>query len=100
MEKIEKELKEIFPLQHLSSLRTFVLDIAKKQAMSAATEEFARYIPYVGTAIASTLSFAVCYIVLYKVLLRMEQAALKVIDVVINTSNQMIQESQERQGYI
>ncbi len=100
MEKIEKELKEIFPIQHLNSLRRVVLDFAKKQAMGATTEEFSRYIPYVGTAIASTLSFAVCYAVLYKILLRMEQAALKVIDVVINASNQMIIEEQQRQELI
>ncbi len=100
MEKIEKELNEIFPLQYLNSLRTFVLDFAKKQAVGTATEEFARYIPYVGTAIASTLSFGVCYIVLYKILIRMEQAALKIIDVVIDSSNRMIQEQQQRQELI
>ena len=100
MEKIEKELKEVFPMQHLNSLRRFVLDFAKKQAIGATTEEFARFIPYVGTAIASTLSFGVCYLVLYKILIRMEQAALKVIDVVIDASNRMIQEDQERQALI
>lgn len=100
MDKIEKELKEVFPLQHLNSLRRFVLDFAKKQAVGATTEEFARYIPYVGTAIASTLSFGVCYVVLYKILIRMEQAALKVIDVVIDASNRMIQEEQEHQALI
>jgi hypothetical protein len=73
------------------------LDFAKKQAIGATTEEFARYVPYVGTAIASTLSFGVCYIILYKILLRMEQAALKVIDVVIDASNQMIQEQQRQE---
>ena len=30
MEKIEKELNEVFPLHHLISIRKFVLDIAKK----------------------------------------------------------------------
>lgn len=30
MQQIEKELNEVFPLQYLSSLRTFVLDFAKK----------------------------------------------------------------------
>jgi hypothetical protein len=97
MQKIEKELNEVFPLQYLNSLRKFVLDFAKKQAIGATTEEFARYVPYVGTAIASTLSFGVCYIILYKILLRMEQAALKVIDVVIDASNQMIQEQQRQE---
>lgn len=100
MEKIEKELNEIFPLQHLNSLRKVVLDFAQKQAVGTTTEEFARYVPYVGTAIASTLSFGVCYVVLYKILLRMEQAALKVIDVVIRASNQMVQEHQQRQELI
>lgn len=96
MQKIEKELNEVFPIQYLNSLRSFVLDFAKKQAIGATTEEFARFIPYVGTAIASTLSFGVCYIVLYKILIRMEQAALKVIDVVIEASNRMIQEQQQQ----
>ena len=94
MNKIEKELNEVFPLHHLVSLRKFVLDIAKKQAVGATTEEFARFVPYVGTAIASTLSFAVCYVILYKVLIRMQQAALKVIDIVIDASNRMIQNAQ------
>lgn len=100
MEKIEKELNEVFPLQYLNSIRTFVLDFAKKQAVGVTTEEFARYIPYVGTAIASTLSFGICYTILYKILIRMEQAALKVIDVVISASNRMIQEEQQRQELI
>jgi uncharacterized protein (DUF697 family) len=97
MERIEKELNEIFPLQHLNALRAFVLNFAKKQAVGATTEEFARYIPYVGTAIASTLSFGICFVVLYKILMRMEQAALKVVDVVIESSNRMIQQDQQRQ---
>lgn len=100
MQQIEEELNEVFPLQYLNSLRNFVLEFAKKQAIGATTEEFARFIPYVGTAIASTLSFSVCFIVLYKILIRMEQAALKVIDVVIQASNQMIQEDQQRQTTI
>jgi uncharacterized protein (DUF697 family) len=100
MQKIEKELNEVFPLHHLASLRTFVLNFAKKQAVGATTEEFARYIPYVGSAIASTLSFGVCFTVLYKILLRMEQAALKIVDVVIDSSNRMIQEDQQRQELI
>ena len=100
MERIEKELNEVFPLHHLNSVRRFVLDFAKKQAIGATTEEFARFVPYVGTAIASTLSFAVCYAVLYKILIRMEQAALKIVDVVIDASNQMIQQEQQRQGAI
>jgi uncharacterized protein (DUF697 family) len=100
MQKIEKELNEVFPLHHLNSIRKCVLDVAKKQAVGATTEEFARYVPYVGTAIASTLSFGVCYIVLYKILIRMEQASLKIVDVVIDASNQMIQEEQQRQQLI
>ena len=97
-QKLEKELNEIFPLQHLNSLRSLVFNLVKKQAIRAtAAEEFARYIPYVGTAIASTLSFAVCYIVLYKILIRMEQASMKIVDVVIDTSNRRIQEEQQRQ---
>ena len=89
MEKFERELNEVFPLQYLSSLRAFVLDLAKKQSVSVATEEFSRYVPYVGTAVASSLSFAVCYLILYKVLIRMERAALKMIDVVIHVSNRI-----------
>jgi uncharacterized protein (DUF697 family) len=100
MQKIEKELNEVFPLHHLNSLRKFVFDIAKKQAAGAATEEFARYVPYVGTAIASTLSFGVCYVVLYKILTRMEQASLKIIDVVMDASNRIIQEEQQRRELI
>ena len=100
MQKIEKELNEIFPLQHLNSLRRFVFDFAKKQAVRAAPGEFARYVPYVGTAIVSTLSFGVCYAVLYKILIRMEQASLKIIDIVIDASNQMIQQEQQRQALI
>ncbi|CAF1098090.1 unnamed protein product [Rotaria sordida] len=100
MQKIEKELNEIFPIQYLNSLRSFVLDFAKKQAIGATTEEFARFVPYVGTAIASTLSFGVCYMVLYKILIRMEQASLKIIDIVIDASNRMIQEQQQRQQLI
>jgi hypothetical protein len=97
MEKIEKGLNEIFPIHHLISLRRFVLDFAKKQAVGATTEEFSRFIPYVGSVIASTLSFGVCYFVLYKILIRMEQASLKVIDVVIDASNRMIQDEQQLQ---
>ncbi|UJR37379.1 hypothetical protein I4U23_030085 [Adineta vaga] len=100
MQRIEKELNEIFPLQHLNSLRKFAFDFAKKQAIRAAPGEFARYVPYVGTAIVSTLSFGVCYGVLYKILIRMEQASLKIIDVVIDVSNRMIQEEQQRQALI
>ena len=100
MERIEKELSEVFPLNHLNSIRRLVLDFAKKQAVGATTEEFARFVPYVGTAIASTLSFGVCYAVLYKILIRMEQAALKIVDVVIDASNRMIQQEQQRQGAI
>ncbi|CAF3583481.1 unnamed protein product [Rotaria socialis] len=100
MDKIEKELNEIFPLQHLNALRAFVLEFAKKQAVGTTTEEFARFVPYVGTAIASTLSFGVCYIVLYKILLRMERASLKIVDVVIHASNRMIREEQQRQQLI
>lgn len=100
MKKIEKELNEIFPMQYLTSLRTFVLEFAKKQAVGTTTEEFARYVPYVGTAIASTLSFGVCYLVLYKILLRMERASLKIVDVVIDASNRMIQQEQQRQQLI
>ena len=97
MDKIERELNEIFPMQHLNSLKRFVLDFAKKQAIGASTEEFVRFVPYVGTAIASTLSFAVCYLVLFKILTRMQQAAMKIVDVVIDASNQTIQEEQRRE---
>ncbi|CAF4338386.1 unnamed protein product, partial [Adineta steineri] len=33
MDKIEKELNEVFPIQYLNSLRSFVFDFAKKQAI-------------------------------------------------------------------
>ncbi|CAF0898290.1 unnamed protein product [Adineta steineri] len=96
MDKIEKELNEVFPIQYLNSLRSFVFDFAKKQAIGTTTGQFARYVPYVGTAIVSTLSFGVCYVVLYKILIRMQQASLKIIDVIMNASDQMIQEQQQQ----
>ncbi|CAF1002954.1 unnamed protein product [Didymodactylos carnosus] len=92
IEKIEKELSEVFPLQHLTALRKFVLDFCKKEAIGATTEEFARFVPYVGTMIASGISFGVCFLVLTKILARMEQAALKIIDITMEASNMAVQQ--------
>ncbi|CAF0765004.1 unnamed protein product [Didymodactylos carnosus] len=97
MQTIERELNEIFPLQHLNTIRAFVIEFAKRQAVGATAEEFARFVPYVGTAVASTLSFGVCYLVLYKILTRMRPASFEVIDIVIDASNRAIQEQQQRQ---
>lgn len=86
MNRLEKELESIFPLKYLTSIRAFVIDLAKRQALSTTTEEFARFVPYVGTIVASALSFSVCFFVLYKVLIRMQQAALKIIDIAIDAT--------------
>ena len=54
--------------------------LAKEANAGIATEEFARFIPYIGSAIAGTLSFAGTFAVLRIALNKIEAVALAVLE--------------------
>ena len=83
---IRNELEKILPAHFFTAVPDFVVSIVKRQAVSTATEEVLRYVPYLGSAICATVSFSIILFVLRDLLNVMEQAALALIDIVTERS--------------
>lgn len=83
---LQTELQKILPAHFFTAVPDFVISLVKRQAVGTAAEEVLRYVPYVGSAICATVSFSIILSVLRNLLNVMEEAALKLIDLVAERS--------------
>lgn len=83
---LQNELQKILPAHFFTAVPDFVVSLIKRQAVGTATEEVLRYVPYVGSAICASVSFAIILSVLRNLLNVMERAALALIDIVAERS--------------
>ncbi len=83
---IEEMLSQTLPTVALANVNKYVLEMLAKYAVGAATEEVARYIPIVGTLVASGISFETTRRTLNACLGDMKAAALMILDEKIKQS--------------
>ncbi len=69
-------------------LQKIIFELFKELAVETTMEEVARYIPILGSAVAAGLSFGTTVLVLKRILNSMREAALKILDLVIESSKQ------------
>ncbi|CAF2677740.1 unnamed protein product [Rotaria sp. Silwood2] len=85
-ERFASAIDDRIPIQAMASTGQFVISIAKSVAHSMVKQEGAKYIPFVGSAIASAASFGTTLYILNSILNDMEEAALKVQEIIVQSS--------------
>ncbi|CAF3379543.1 unnamed protein product [Rotaria sp. Silwood2] len=85
-ERFTITIDERIPIQAVASVGQFVLSVARSVATSMIKQESARYIPLIGSAIASAASFGTTLYILNTILNDMEQAALQVQEIIVQSS--------------
>ncbi len=78
------------PIQMVTDIGKFVLSSARSIALSIGPQQTSRYIPIVGTAIASAASFGSTIYILNSILNDMEQVALEIQKIVFEHSSNFL----------
>ncbi len=86
-ERLSIALNDKIPIELIANIGNFVLSSARSIALSIGTKETSRYVPIVGTAIASAASFGSTMYILNSILNDMEQAALQIPNIVFEFSS-------------
>jgi hypothetical protein len=77
------------PIQMVTDIGKFVLSSARSIALSLGTQQTSRFVPIVGTAIASAASFGSTMYILNSILNDMEQVALQIQKIVFEYSSNL-----------
>ncbi|CAF1525944.1 unnamed protein product [Didymodactylos carnosus] len=80
--ELQGQIQSIFSVYFFTDLPKLMYVLLESQAVGGAVEEFSRFIPIVGSFIASAISFSVIMGMLHKMLNDMEKAVLLLIDVI------------------
>ena len=83
-DQLESLITVSMPSQILREIPAYVAKLLQTMVVGTAAEELSRFIPVVGAVVASGISFTTTVLVLKKALADLEEAAVRVLDRVIN----------------